>query len=70
MMGPGDATVLRDSALLDFRQGQVPRGPVVRSPMGIARALFLPREHLELTRDATFRDNILYWLLEEPRPAA
>jgi hypothetical protein len=69
-MGPGDATVLRDSALLDFRQGQVPRGPMVRSPMGIRRALFLPREHLELTRDPTFRDNILYWLLEEPRPSA
>jgi hypothetical protein len=35
--------------------------------MGFERALFLPREHLEITRDATFRDNILFWLLEEQR---
>ncbi|MCU0888309.1 MAG: hypothetical protein MUC64_09910 [Rubritepida sp.] len=68
-MGPGDGTVLRDSALLDFRQGRMPRPPGVMSPMDIRRALFLPREHLELTRDATFRNNILYWLLEEPRRA-
>lgn len=66
---PGDGLVLRDSALLDFRQGQSPREPGVVSPMDIQRALFLPREHLELTRDPTFRNNVLYWLLEEPRRA-
>ncbi len=67
--GPGDGLVLRDSALLDARQGQDPvaRGPGVVSPMDVRRALFLPREHLEITRDPTFRNNILYWLLEEPR---
>jgi hypothetical protein len=37
------------------------------TPMDIQRALFLPREHLEITRDPTFRNNILYWLLDEPR---
>jgi hypothetical protein len=68
-MGPGDGVVLRDSVLLDHRQGQAPRPPRVESPMGFERALFLPREHLEITRDATFRDNILFWLLEEQRRA-
>lgn len=69
-MAPGDGLVLRDSALLDARQGQDPamRGPAVATPMDLRRALFLPREHLEITRDPTFRNNILYWLLEEPRP--
>lgn len=69
MTGPGDGVVLRDSVLLDQRQGQDPRPPRVMSPMGFHRALFLPREHLEITRDATFRDNILFWLLEEQREA-
>jgi hypothetical protein len=69
MTGPGDGVVLRDSVLLDQRQGQDPRPPRVVSPMGFERALFLPREHLEITRDATFRDNILFWLLEEQRGA-
>ncbi len=66
---PGDALVLRDSALLDARQGQdaAARGPLVVSPMGFRRAMFFPREHLEITRDPTFRNNILFWLLEEPR---
>jgi len=66
---PGDGLVLRDSALLDLRQGQEPRPPTVQSPMGFRRTLFLPREHLEITRDPTFRNNILFWLLEEPRVA-
>jgi hypothetical protein len=67
--GPGDGLVLRDSTLLDARQGQEPgaRSPFVDSPMDAKRALFLPREHLEITRDPTFRNNILFWLLEEPR---
>jgi hypothetical protein len=66
-MDPGDGLVLRDSALMDFRQGVEPRAPNVMTPMDIQRALFLPREHLEITRDPTFRNNILYWLLDEPR---
>ncbi len=64
---PGDGLVLRDSALLDFRQGQVPRPIVVDSPIDFRRVLFLPHEHLALTRDPVFRDNVLFWLLEEPR---
>ncbi|WP_137127657.1 lipase/acyltransferase domain-containing protein [Roseomonas sp. HF4] len=63
----GDGLVLRDSALLDFRQGQEPRGLGVITPMDVQRVLFLPREHLEITRDPTFRNNILFCLLDEPR---
>jgi hypothetical protein len=64
---PGDGVVLRDSVLLDQRQGREPRPPALMSPMDMRRALFLPREHLAITRDPTFRDNILFWLLEERR---
>ena len=55
------------AVMLDFRQGQDNRGGFVDSPMGFRRALFLPREHLDITRDTTFRNNVLFWLLEEPR---
>jgi hypothetical protein len=66
---PGDGLVLRVSALLDARQGRDPamRGAAVVTPMDLRRAPILPREHLGITRDPTFRNNILYWLLEEPR---
>jgi len=67
LTAPGDGTVLRDSVLLDFWQGQEARAARVQSPMDVRRVLFLPREHLEITRDPTFRDNILFWLLEERR---
>lgn len=65
---PGDGVVLRSSALLDERIGSEWR-PMLSSPMSVARTLFLPNEHLDLTRTPTFRDNVLYWLLEEPRPS-
>jgi len=29
--------------------------------------LFLPDRHLALTRSEVFRDNVLFWLLEETR---
>lgn len=64
---PGDGLVLRSSAVLDERFGQTWQ-PNVRSPLKLTRALFLPDEHLALTRSPIFRDNVLYWLLEEPRP--
>ncbi len=65
--GPGDGTVLRSSALLDER---VAEGwtPWLKSPVDWSHVLFLPHDHLGLTRSATFRDNVLYWLLEAPRP--
>ncbi len=63
---PGDGTVLRSSALLDERVGQTWR-PRLRTPIDFRRVLFLPDDHLGLTRSSAFRDNVLYWLLEEPR---
>lgn len=63
---PGDGTVPRSSALLDEREGG-PWQPRVLSPIPFDSVLLLPDDHLGLTRNAVFRDNVLYWLLEEPR---
>ena len=63
---PGDETVLRSSALLDERAGG-PFRPGLDSPLAFEQVLFLPETHLGLTRSAVFRDNVLWWLLEQPR---
>jgi len=63
---PGDGTVLRTSALLDERAGN-PFRPTLDSPLAFTQVLFLPDSHLGLTRNPVFRDNVLFWLLEEPR---
>ncbi|HEU4427884.1 MAG TPA: hypothetical protein VFT98_03950, partial [Myxococcota bacterium] len=64
--GPGDGTVLRSSALLDERAGAAWR-PSIDSPLSVRQTLLLPDTHLGLTHSTVFRDNVLYWLLEEPR---
>jgi lecithin:cholesterol acyltransferase len=66
--GDGDGTVTRASALMDERQGATWR-PFVQTPIPFRHVMFLPAEHLGVTQDPTFRDNVLYWLLEEPRAA-
>jgi hypothetical protein len=63
---PGDGTVTRASALLDERAGHAFR-PGLDSPLAFRQVLFLPETHLALTRSDVFRDNVLYWLLEQPR---
>jgi hypothetical protein len=63
---PGDRTVLRSSAVLDERVGRAWQ-PFVVTPLDLRATMFLPEEHLALTRNAVFRDNVLYWLLEAPR---
>jgi len=63
---PGDETVLRSSALADERVGG-PFRPGLDSPLVFRQVLFLPESHLGLTRSAVFRDNVLWWLLEQPR---
>lgn len=63
---PGDGTVLRSSAVLDERVGRAWQ-PYVVSPLDLRTTMFLPEEHLALTRSPVFRDNVLYWLLEAPR---
>ncbi len=65
--GPGDGTVLRSSALLDERAATGWQ-PQLVTPIDWHQVLFLPEDHLGITRSETFRDNVLYWLLEQPRP--
>ena len=62
----GDGVVLRSSALLDERVGQT-WYPRLVTPIDFKSTLFLSANHLDLTRTDTFSDNVLYWLLEEPR---
>jgi len=65
--GPGDGTVLRASALLDERMALGFR-PQVVTPIPWQSILFLPEDHLGVTRSLVFQDNVLFWLLEAPRP--
>ncbi|MGV7220244.1 MAG: esterase/lipase family protein [Nitrospinales bacterium] len=64
--GPGDGTVLRSSALLDEREGMSPM-LMHLSPIKWSQVLFLFSDHLGLTKEPAFTDNILYFLLESPR---
>ena len=65
----GDGVVLRASVLLDERQGRDdPRG--LQTPLRFDTTLFLPDEHVELTKNPVFGDNLLFWLLEEPRDSS
>ncbi|MEL7472584.1 MAG: hypothetical protein AAGK04_04640, partial [Planctomycetota bacterium] len=63
---PGDGTVTRTSALMDERLGR-PWVPRLRSPIAWNNVMFLFQDHLGLTKDPTFADNVLYLLLERPR---
>ncbi|MEO1293591.1 MAG: hypothetical protein AAFV62_12295 [Pseudomonadota bacterium] len=62
----GDGVVLRSSVLMDERVGNRFQ-PGLRSPLRFRATLFLPDEHVELTKSEVFGDNLLFWLLEEPR---
>ena len=57
--------MLRSSVLLDERVGNKWE-PRLISPLDFRSALFLPSGHLGVTRNDIFRDNVLFWLLEEP----
>ena len=62
----GDGKVLRSSALMDERlDGSWT--PYLRSPIVWQNVMFFPQGHLELTKGAVFTDNLLFWLLEQPR---
>ncbi|MCI0399743.1 MAG: hypothetical protein L0Z68_00325 [Gammaproteobacteria bacterium] len=63
--GPGDGKVLRSSALMDERVGGKITGRLI-TPIHWANVLFLFSDHLGLTKDPVFTDNILYMLLEQP----
>jgi len=66
MQGAGDGTVLRSSALMDERL-PITVGQRLKGPIFWDQVLFLFSDHLGLTRDPAFTDNILYFLLEHPR---
>jgi len=62
---PGDGTVARYSALMDERMGGH-WTPQLKSPIKWSDVTFLFSDHLGLTKDPAFSDNVLYLLLEEP----
>ena len=63
---PGDGRVLRTSALMDERVGQ-PFTAGLRSPIDWSQVRFTFSDHLGITSDPAFSDNVLYLLLEAPR---
>ena len=62
----GDETVTRASALLDERVGQ-DWEPRLVSPLNWSSTMFIPGKHRTITSGPIFEDNVLYWLLEDPR---
>jgi len=62
---PGDGIVLRSSALMDERVGG-DWAPTLVSPVDWSEVTFLFAEHVEMTRDPAFTDNLLYFLLVRP----
>jgi len=61
--GPGDGIVLRSSALMDERTSDT-RRKRLDSPIQWDQVLFLHSDHLGITRDPAFTDNVLFFLLE------
>ena len=62
---PGDGRVPRASALMDERVGGE-WTPNLVSPISWSNVVFLFDDHLGLTMNQTFIDNLLYHLLEKP----
>ncbi|MFC1576837.1 hypothetical protein ACFL3N_00680 [Candidatus Omnitrophota bacterium] len=62
---PGDGTVLRSSALSDERVGGE-WSPQLVSPIKWRSVMFLFSDHMGMTEDPAFSDNILFYLLEQP----
>ena len=64
----GDGTVTRDSALMDERLARPDTaGPRLVSPVDWTDVNLLFTDHLGLTADPVFADNVLHLLLESPR---
>ncbi len=64
--GPGDATVPVSSALLDQRVDDA-HGKI-ESPLQWDSVTLVPGNHLGLTREPAFVDNLVYRLLDDPGP--
>jgi pimeloyl-ACP methyl ester carboxylesterase len=63
---PGDGTVTRSSALMDERTGNEWQ-PTLESPISWSNVMFLFSDHLGITKEPAFTDNILFLLLEKPK---
>jgi hypothetical protein len=63
---PGDETILRSSALMDERVGGK-WSPELRSPIQWEQVSFIFKDHLALTKDVRFTDDLLFILLEKPK---
>ena len=64
----GDGLVTRHSALMDERLADRSNwAPRLQSPIKWDSVTFLFTDHLGLTKDPAFTDNVLYLLLESPR---
>jgi hypothetical protein len=65
---PGDGRVTRSSALMDERDSVGTKwSPRLISPIKWSSVNFLASDHLGLTSDPGFTDNVLFLLLEAPR---
>ena len=62
----GDGVVLRSSALLDERVNSEWE-PYLKTPIRWSSVMFLFADHTQITQDPAFADNVLYWLMEDPR---
>ena len=62
---PGDGQVLRTSAVMDERIGSEWR-PGTVTPIDWDAVTFVFTDHLGMTRDPSFTDNLLWQLLEAP----
>ena len=60
----GDGIVVRSSTLLDERVGQRWQ-PQLQTPIEFDDINFISEDHLGLTQDRTFSDNLLFLLLEQ-----
>ena len=65
LMEPGDATVTRRSALADLRT-EAEQQQWLRSSVPWAGVTFLPDDHIGLTMNPVFTDNVLFHLLQQP----
>ena len=63
---PGDGTGTRFSALGDERVGG-PYRPFLSAAADWSLVYFVHDDHIGLTRNATFTDNLLWLLIEKPR---
>jgi pimeloyl-ACP methyl ester carboxylesterase len=65
LMAPGDATVTRRSALGDLSPDRAAR-MWLESTVPWTGVTFLPDDHIGLTRNPIFTDNVLFFLLQQP----